>query len=46
MVNWIMRKVFFSKAMKNIRRGFWLSAYYEGKTDQMFNEHLKGLENK
>jgi hypothetical protein len=46
MKTWLLRKLFFSKAMKNIRRGFWLEGYYEGKADEQYNRLLKGLENK
>jgi hypothetical protein len=43
MINWILRKVFFSKVMKNIRKGYWLEGYNEGKFDQQYNEHLKRI---
>jgi hypothetical protein len=46
MKNWILRTIFFSKAMKNIRKGYYLEAFYEGKLEQYHELLHKGSEKK
>jgi hypothetical protein len=46
MKNWILRKIFFSKTMKYIRKGYYLQAYYQGKADEQQDRLLEGLDKK
>jgi hypothetical protein len=45
-MNWIISTLFFSRAFRKVRQGYFVSAYFQGKTDQMEGKHLEGLDKK